>query len=181
MSDKKITVLAYSFLSIDFFSSVIEKIHNGKEVVGYVDHEKNLSKLDSAAVKINVSNLHCPNSIKRSFPNLESYELTSNILDELSHCHEYFMRSIDRISIRAKSYRYHQNFYHELLRYWLAFFAKHRNIKILLMTGSPHFPWEYVMYYAARYFNVKVLYPAKTALQSFVMIQSDIEGFGPMK
>jgi len=120
-------------------------------------------------------------SIRKECSSLIPFELTADILDELGTCHEYFMRSVDRVFIKARSYRYHQEYYHELLRFWLSFFDRHSNIKTLLMTGSPHFPWEYVMYYVARYHKIHVLYPAKTALKSFLMIQSDIEGFGPLE
>ncbi len=180
-ANNKNKVIAYQFLGQNFFSSVIARVasHHKYSII-YIDREVNLknNKIDTG---VSIDNFFNIESINKSFIGIDPVFLDRKTLSDFSECYGYFLRTVDRVFIEPKSQRFLQQYFHELLRYWIAYFRKNSQVSKLIMSDGPHFPWEIVMYFCAQNEGIKVLFPSRTSLTSFVVMQSHVCGYGPSK
>lgn len=115
-------------------------------------------------------NLHVLYNLNRN----NKYCLSEKLIKEFSEAQNIFISITDRFSYFPLSVRERKKIYLENLLYWYSFF-KENKIDCVFFDNSPHFGYDNIVYFMAKRFGIKTVYPEKTSICDRVIFKSDYE------
>ncbi len=81
----------------------------------------------------------------------------------------------DRFCYFPRSFRYRKRLFRDSIRYWLAFFEKHK-IKAVFASCTPHNLSDYTAFHTAKYLGIPVVMCAHSMINDHVIIRHDYRG-----
>lgn len=151
---KKNIQVPYIVSSEEFYEIVKNSIPNSK-ILGKDTDFLNLDFL----YNLNINNKYC---------------LSEKLIKEFSEAQNIFISITDRFSYFPLSVRERKKIYLENLLYWYSFF-KENKIDCVFFDNSPHFGYDNIVYFMAKRFGIKTVYPEKTSICDRVIFKSDYE------
>lgn len=117
--------------------------------------------------------LYRAETVARAFSSTPQALIDNNVLEDFHICKDYFLRTVDRVFITPRSIRYLDNYYFELLSFFIGYFKTFSNIDAVIFDASPHFPWDIVLFFVAKYFNIQTRILRRTLIENRVVLDDD--------
>jgi len=158
-----------------FLRSVYETLlEGGLSVTGYVSHYP-LAKESclSAVIRIDASSLYHGVRVASAIESNACTVIDKEFLSSMLECERYFFAMMDRLSAKPQSIASRKILFRELLGVWKSFFERNSDVTHVFFHRTPHFGWDVVLFFVARYFGVTTLILQRTDLNELYVIRSD--------
>lgn len=114
----------------------------------------------------------------RNFINNNSNILIKNHINNLDYeqfkeCKIYFDKTIDRVFLKPMSQRQIHNYFCDLICIWRFIFKNQKYLSLILYQSSPHFPWDIVSFFVAKFLKLKVAVLKRTLIDDCVILSDD--------
>ena len=168
-------LLFVNFAGEPFFTDVIKRIQddNNYGVVIASDSPGKHLPLEAEVESIDLTLLQREETISNAFHKYPPVTLDSDTIKAFYECKSYFMRTLDRVFAVPESIRSYESYFHQLLAYTLGFFAKNKPLKAVIFEATPHFPWDVLIFFVARYMGVETRILRRTLLDTRVVLDKD--------
>ena len=126
----------------------------------------NLEHLD-ANFLYSTSGLH---ELNKDF-SLSIAELETN--NKYLQCMQTFLICFDRTDPLGMSTKEKMHYFWNLLAFYDDFFKKRSDISSIVFCNVPHMPWDILLFYYAKYNNLKTIFLRKTGIGGYLYIDED--------
>ncbi len=168
-------LFTYTFVQDKYLYEVLKKtIDNGLDVSYLISHQ--LPEEGSNIAKIpllDATLLYRRENLSLAFNGLTPACISAQDLQYFHRCESFALASIDRILPVPQSIRSNQAYYHDLLRYFLAFLTENKTINVILFDTIPHMPWDIVLYFVAKKLGLTTYFIRRTGIGKYIHIDSD--------
>ena len=97
--------------------------------------------------------------------------LSKDLINEFSDVKDQVLRNSDRHSFYPINMYETNRIFYELLLYFYTFFQKNKNnIDLILFPSTPHMSYDNIIYYMAKYFDIKTLIVEVTLINGISLI-----------
>lgn len=168
-------VMAINILEDNYLTEVFERINRDKGLIGCLASHRlpdDNSPLSGVPV-IDATLLYRRCNLQRAFAGIIPVALSADDLRQLYDCESMFMAAIDRTLPIPTSTRENQKFFHEIVGYYLAFFRKNPDLRIIFFDCVPHMPWDIALYFVAKKIGIKIIFIRRTLIKGYIVIDSD--------
>lgn len=117
--------------------------------------------------------LYRKETVYKAFPGIRPVPLDTSLLYTFRECREIFQRTLDRVFIVPRSVREHDVYFYELLSWVLGFFCKKEKIDCVFFDASPHFPWDIVIFFVAKFLSIEIRILRRTLIENRVVLDMD--------
>lgn len=174
--DEPSQLLFVNFASDSFGLDVVKYIEQNHEcdlIMMSQGFGENIQFNGSRVELIDLRMLYREETIFQAFQGCAPIALERDTLKAFHECKSYFMRTLDRVFMSPRSVRSNESYFLELLTYILSFFTKKKSLKAVFFYYTPHFPWETVIFFAARYLGIETRILRRTLLDDRVVLDKD--------
>jgi len=155
-----------------------ELLRNEVEIAYYISHYqikdnlrlKNIPRIDASA-------FYSCEDILQDVDATDGSDLDSNYFEWMSECERYFMITTDRLSASPKSVKFRRIIFMRILLYFKNIFEISKNISHVFFPATPHFGWDIILFYTAKFYKVEPLILQRTDFSSKYFIRNDWRNF----
>ena len=98
-------------------------------------------------------------------------EIETNI--KYLECMQSFLICFDRIDPLGMSTKEKMNYFWNLLAFYDDYFETRSDISSIVFCNVPHMPWDILLFYYAKYNNIKTIFLRKTGIGGYLYIDED--------
>lgn len=158
-----------------FLFDVVNQINRNNDFVTKISAIGNdaFAQLEGDVELIQERQLHREETVRDAFTETHAVTLDDEILSKFNECKSYFLRTVDRVFIVPKSSRRLDSYFQILLSNFLGYFEKNSKIECVFFDASPHFPWDIVLFFVARYKDIETRILRRTLIGNRVILDQD--------
>ena len=156
------------------FSNLVKKNFVIDSLTGF--HNWNSKNVNHT---VNATSAMSPHGLKDSFHMVNPEILDRDILDYFNRARPYFLRVLDRFSIKPISEREAEQYFNDCISYILAYLKKDKKYDLCFSLYSPHSPTGIITYYACKYLGIPYFFGVRTLLPELIMFSDDFEAKEP--
>ena len=178
---KRQRLLLVGFIEQTFYQQVAEKLgqHYTSDLV-YCSHISSKAPVHFADMDIIDSHLlHRTDSICDAFSSPHRKPLDESILKNFRDCKILFNRTLDRVFVHPISQQEQERYFNTLLAYWIGYLEYSDDISAVFYTSAPHFPWDIVLFFAARFHQIPVRFVRTSPIDDCVLLSYDLQHNDP--
>ena len=126
--------------------------------------------------RIDPNNFYHAENVRRAIVGGKDYSdipLDSSFMASMLECERYFMSTMDRLTAVPDSHNSKKELFIELLRFFNSYLIGNPDIKFVFFRSTPHFGWDLVLYFVARYHGLKTLIMNRTDISNQFIIRHD--------
>ena len=106
-------------------------------------------------------------------PNLNFPIVSPSKNYEYQECLQDFLICFDRVDPLGMSAKERINYFWVLLGFFEKYFNDRDDIKSIIFCNVPHMPWDILLFYFAKFNNIKTLFFRKTGIAGYLNIDND--------
>ena len=152
----------------DSFLIEVAKILNNTNKIylyGNIKNEKNLSIFHK---QLN------PNELNFDNLNDDVNILSNKIIDDHQEIEKFFFLFCDRVLIKTLSFRKKKEYYLNLLNFWIKFFQKNKDFKLVVYESHPHMPQDIFPYYIAKKMGIDCFILKSTHVENSILFDRNL-------
>lgn len=132
-------------------------------------NDSNLSKLEHLDANL----LYSTESLYKLDKNIAFPSVGAKKNADYQECLQTFLTCFDRIDPLGLSCRERVNYFWVLLGFYEKYFNERPEINSIIFCNVPHMPWDILLFYFAKSFNIKTLFLRKTGFAGYIYIDED--------
>ncbi len=168
------TLLLVGFLD-PFFCEVVRKLKERNQKLVVLSDKESLPIFSTmpGLELIQYDYLYRLETVGKAFPLSDKAILDSSEYLYFSECKSGFLRILDRIFLVPKTNLYNDNYFRELLAYWIGYLRNREDINKIIFHCVPHFPAEFVLFYAAKFLGRETIILRRTSITDYMVLDHD--------
>ena len=152
----------------DSFLIEVAKILNNTNKIYLYASTKNEKKFDTFYKHLNPNDLN--------FDSLKDDEnlLNNKIIDEYQEIEKFFFLFCDRVLTTTLSFRKKKEYYLNLLNFWIEFFKKNKDLKLIIYESHPHMPQDIFPYYISKKMGIDCYILKSTSIENSILFDRNL-------